>query len=105
MPKKKGTNKDEYLSCAKDSSGFIQRQAERLTGVGKNLAISPDFSPTNIEAMKQALAEMKRTADHLKKMIDISVNRGCTHYDEQKEKLLEGTLRIDRRGESDLAAE
>lgn len=105
MPRKRETNKNEYLSHAKDSSSFIQKQGERLANVGRNLEVAPDFSPTNIEMMKVALAEMKRTSDHLKKMIDISINRGCTHYDEQKEKLLEGSLRLDRRSESDLAAE
>jgi hypothetical protein len=75
------------------------------------LSVSPDFSPLTIEAMREATQEMKSTPVQLAKMVNVSVQRGLSFYEEdrirfqevlneRKQKLLNGTLRINRRDEA-----
>lgn len=99
---KKGfVSQGEYKSEAQAAGSLIQRQAEKLSDIARNLNVSADFSPCTIDAMRNALAEIDGLRATLKHMVGVSVNRGCTHFEEQKAKLLDGTLRLNRRQRED----
>ncbi len=112
---KANVSKDEYLSVVRIEAALIQKQGERLSAIARFLGSSHDFSPETIRLVGVAMSEMKATLDGCKKVKDISVSRGLTHFDEEKARmsadieakkaeLSEGTLRINRRV-SDMAAE
>ena len=103
--KKGSVSAAAYKDEAKASADYIQRQAARLADIARNLSVSGDFSPCTIDAMRAVQAEMGALQTTLKHMVGVSVARGCTHYEEQKAKLVEGTLRLNRRAEIDQAAE
>ncbi len=101
---KKSVSQDSYKLAASNTSDALARQAQRLADIARCLANGKDFSPCTIREMQAAMKDIKPLQEALKDMVTISVARGCTHYEEQKEALLDGTLRLNRR-ESDMAAE
>ena len=104
-------SQQDYKEAAQEMVTFLQRQQEKLGEIIKNLSISTDFSPITIEAMREATQEMKATPVQLAKMVSVSVQRGLSSFEEdklrfqeglneRKQKLLNGTLRINRRDEA-----
>lgn len=109
-------SQEDYKEAAQEMVTFLQRQQEKLGEIIKGLSIATDFSPLTIEAMREATVEMKSTPAQLAKMVHISVQRGFSSFEEdrlrfqeglneRKAKLLNGTLRVNRREEQDMAAE
>jgi hypothetical protein len=101
---KKSVTQESYKLAASNTSETVQRHAQRLADIARCLSVSKDFSPCTMTEMRAALSDIRSLQEALKDMVSISVARGCTHYEEQKEALLDGTLRLNRR-ESDQAAE
>jgi len=104
-------SQEDYKEAAQEMVAFLQRQQEKLGEIIKNLSNSTDFSPITIEVMREAAQEMKSTPVQLAKMTNISVRRGLSFFEEdrirfqeglneRKAKLLNGTLRINRRDEA-----
>lgn len=114
--KKTIVSQEDYKEAAQDTVAYLKRQQEKLGEIIKNLSISNDFSPITIEAMREAAQDMKSTPTWLSKMANISVQRGLSSFEEdrirfqeglneRKAKLLNGTLRVNRREDTDMAAE
>lgn len=103
--KKAVISQGAYKVVAGTNAERIQDASERLADIARNLTVAADFSPCTIDAMRKALSDIPALQAALKGMVEVSVQRGCTHFDEQKEKLLEGNLRLNRRAELDQAAE
>lgn len=104
MSKKRPVTQSEYKVSAESTSELCGRASGKLSDIGRNLSRSADFSPCTIEAMRGMLSDLDTLRNALKVMVDLSVRRGCTHFDEQKDALMSGDLRLDRRS-TDMAAE
>lgn len=104
MSKKGPVSQSEYKNAAATTSEVCERSGAKLVEIARHLGNSPDFSPCTIENMRAVLNDIDTLRTALKGMVEVSVRRGCTHFDEQKERLLDGTLRLNRRS-TDMAAE
>lgn len=94
---------ESYKGQASETARASGQVGAKLADIVRNLNASPDFSPCTIKLMQEALTDIEELQKRLKHMVALSVNRGCTHFEEEKQKLLEGTLKLNRRDVAEAA--
>ena len=101
----KKVSQAEYLETAKAMASVIAKQAVKLSEIHKFIQNAPDFSPETLKSIREAMSQAAEVNSACKTLERLTLQRGNAFYDEAKERLNNGTLKIVRREEIDTAAE
>lgn len=93
----KAYSQEAYKTTASASVEPIRKHAARLAEIATLLERAPDFSASTLTLLHAAIQEMETVEKVCKKVREVSIKRGITHFDEQKAALMRGTLKINRR--------
>jgi len=101
----KRLTQEEFLAEVKQVQAQLATQSAKLAELVRHVGAAPDFSPVVMKEAEALLATLEEQDTHklVKRVHTLNKARGVSFYDEKKEELLAGELKLDRR--SDMAAE